>query len=374
MNKKKKDPGVPSNLPFREELFQHVEHLKTVTSEVRLYNLKYGVRGQNDDSASDRVRPVSSTRDAEAVINESDVILEVLDARDPQGTRNPDIESKVLSSGKRLVLVLNKIDLIPRANLQLWLLYLRRKFTVLPFKASLQHQKRNLSRAKLPWNPAHSLKTATQGSRGLGVDELMSLLANYTRTYNSTQENRLGLTVGVIGYPNTGKSAIVNTLKRRKVCASSNVPGLTKRLQRVKLDKNIFLLDSPGVFVLKQADKSDLALKNCLKPELLPDPIPVIEAILARCPKEQLMSKYDIQDYSDARTFLVQIAHRLGRLKKGGVPNTTLAARSIINDWITGKILYFTEPPPVTVEEDSPSSNTSLPMETMESIEERMIA
>ncbi|OON21835.1 hypothetical protein X801_02266, partial [Opisthorchis viverrini] len=331
-----KDPGVPNSLPFKDEILKHVEEIKATSNEVRVFNLMNA--GKPNEGTAPKERHFSSSlyRETENLINECDVILEVLDARDPLGTRELEIEGKVNAAKKRLVLLLNKIDLIPRANLQLWLNYLRQWFTVLPFKANTQKQSNNLSHGNIPWNIDVSMKSKEQSSKGMGVDELMSLLANYSRTSRDSKENtRMPITVGVIGLPNTGKSAIINTLKRQKVCMSSNVPGLTRQCQRVKLDKNIFLIDSPGIVTCKSSDTAELVLKNCLKPESLPDPVPAVEAILRRCSKHQMMSKYNLGDYADTTAFLVQLAHRLGRLKKGGVPNTTMAARAVISDWIT---------------------------------------
>ncbi|TGZ73786.1 hypothetical protein CRM22_001311 [Opisthorchis felineus] len=343
---KRRDPGVPNSLPFKDEILKHVEEIKATSNEVRMFNLINA--GKSNEGAASKERHFSSSlyKETENLINECDVILEVLDARDPLGTRGLEIEEKVNAAKKRLVLLLNKIDLIPRANLQLWLNYLRQWYTVLPFKANTQKQSTNLSRGNIPWNIDVSLKSKEQTSKGMGVDELMSLLANYSRSSRDSKENtRMPITVGVIGLPNTGKSAIINTLKRQKVCMSSNVPGLTRQCQRVRLDKNIFLVDSPGIVTCKSSDTAELVLKNCLKPESLPDPIPAVEAILRRCSKHQMMSKYNLGDYADTTAFLVQLAHRLGRLKKGGVPNTTMAARAVISDWITGKLTYCTQPP-----------------------------
>ncbi|KAF6780117.1 hypothetical protein AHF37_00398 [Paragonimus kellicotti] len=341
-NRKRKDPGVPNSLPFKEEVLKHVEEMKAVSSEVRAYNLLNASKIQETESNKPSVPHHLET---DKIIVESNVILEVLDARDPLGTRSLEVENKVMSANKRLVLILNKIDLIPRSNLQLWLNYLRTAFTVLPFKANTQQQSKNLARGKIAWNIDVKLGAKSQGSGGLGVDELMSLLTNYSR--NPKDGVRNSINVGVVGFPNTGKSAIINTLKRRKVCASSNIPGVTRQCQRIKLDKDIFLIDSPGIITSQSTDPSDLVLKNCLRPESLPDPVPAVASILSRCAKQQLMSKYDIGDYPDVTSFLVLIAHRLGRLKKGGIPDTTMAARSVINDWITGKITYFTQPPDI---------------------------
>lgn len=80
------------------------------------------------------------------VIEASDVILEVLDARDPLGCRCTDVEQTVLASGtnKKVVLILNKIDLVPKENVEAWLKYLRNEFPTVAFKSSTQSQKNNL--------------------------------------------------------------------------------------------------------------------------------------------------------------------------------------------------------------------------------------
>lgn len=351
---KRKDPGIPNSFPFKEEVFRHIEELKKQTNEVREYNILHAKKPA-ENPAKVTSTPASSglRREADKVIMEADVILEVLDARDPLGTRSLETEQKVLAAKKRLVLILNKIDLVPKANLESWLFYLRQFYPVLPFKANTQQQKKHLSRGKWIENASEDILTKSKKcTRAFGVDELLSLLANYSRSglkKGTHEENPVGcLTVGVVGLPNTGKSAIINTLKRQKVCASGNVPGITRQCQRIRIDKDLFLIDSPGIVISAFADQSELVLRNCVRPEQLTDPVPAVEAILSRCPKQQLMSKYDVDDYSNTTEFLVNLAHRLGRLKKGGVPNTTLAARTLVNDWITGKIVYFTEPPEIT--------------------------
>tara|TARA_B110000285_G_C15039309_1_gene570984 strand:+ start:459 stop:791 length:333 start_codon:yes stop_codon:yes gene_type:complete len=75
-----------------------------------------------------------------AVIEESDVVLQVLDARDPMGCRNEEIEQEALKQGKKVLLILNKIDLVPSQNARMWLKYLRQEFPVILFKANQQKQ------------------------------------------------------------------------------------------------------------------------------------------------------------------------------------------------------------------------------------------
>lgn len=150
------------------------------------------------------------------VVDESDIVILVLDARDPEGCRSRLVEEEVRrreSEGKKLVFVLNKIgaiyiflyfegfeqhiylcvDLIPRSNAQAWLKYLRHSTPTLPFlsSASSQHQRTNISSSTAP--------------------SLLKLLKAYKPKAGS-------ITIGVVGYPNVGKSSLINSLKRSKVC------------------------------------------------------------------------------------------------------------------------------------------------------------
>lgn len=110
-------------------------------------------------------------------------------------------------------------------------------------------------------------------SECLGADSLIRLLKNYSRNQNL----KTSITVGVIGYPNVGKSSVINSLKRSKVCGVGSTPGLTKVAQQIHLDKGIKLLDCPGIVFAKQgnrdAEDADVLLRNCIKVELLDDPV-----------------------------------------------------------------------------------------------------
>ncbi|CAH8507799.1 unnamed protein product [Heterobilharzia americana] len=351
------NPGIPNILPFKESFLKHVEETKIKLEEAKLKNSEYLNKPESLKSGSGNMSSAVVQHDVRDVIKQSDVVLEVLDARDPMGTRCPDIEEMVLTEKKRLVLLVNKIDLVPRSNLDAWVKYLRRSHTVLPFKANVQRQNNNLSSGN-PYVDKHGKMPA----KGYGTSDVLSLLANYSRDSSSglsDKDSRTSLTVGVVGLPNTGKSALINTIKRQKVCVSGNVPGLTRQPQRIRIDKNLYLLDTPGTLVSKSCDASDLVLKNCIRPEMLPDPVPAVEAILRRCPRNQLISKYKIDEYNDVSDFLVKLAQRIGRMKKGGIPDIVMAARSLINDWITGKVTYCTQPPCDDDEEENTSDLSS---------------
>jgi nuclear GTP-binding protein len=234
-----------------------------------------------------------------------------------------------------------KIDLIPKEALQKWLAYLRQEHPTIAFKASTQNQKNNISRSN-DSGPAENAPSDLLRNEGcLGADSLMKLLKNYCRS----EDIKRNITVGIIGYPNVGKSSVINSLKRTKSAKVGSTPGVTRLAQEFYLDKHIKLLDSPGIIFSSGQLDSDIILRNAIRIEKLDDPVVPVTAIINRCRKEQLLSKYNVEDFKDAQDFLNILAKQRGKLKKGNVPNVDEVAKIILRDWNTGKIPFFTLPP-----------------------------
>ena len=381
-DKSKKDPGIPNSWPFKNELLNDIAQARELAERAKMEhkqnksakNLDELMARANADRAAFDVKVVVAQAEAEKgkdpksslgqqsrraylstlrkVIDTSDIILQVLDARDPMGTRiHPSIEATILSHhDKKMVLVLNKIDLIPKEAVSGWLNFLRRSRPTVAMKAGTNNGDK-VGREV-------DCQGALQSTCGVGVEELLGLLKNYSRT--SGGGGKTCITVGIIGYPNVGKSSILNTLKRSRAVGVSPRPGFTTCLQEVVLDKNLRLVDSPGV-IFDDTDKvngAECMLRNCVDADSVEDPIPAVEALLNRCSTESLMMTYSIPAFpkGNVMVFLAMIAKRNGKVLKGGIPDKIIAARGVLRDWNTGKIPFYTRPP--TEEEYRAMSST----------------
>ncbi|KAJ3415210.1 Guanine nucleotide-binding protein-like 3 [Chytridiales sp. JEL 0842] len=414
--KLKKDPGIPSLFPYKEKLLHQIEETKKKAAEEKLQAKKAksdqqslvdivknaarrtatfeaamgvdsGMPGTMLELAASGKRDNSRKayyREFRKVVEAADVILEVLDARDPLGSRVKQIEETIINAGisKRIILILNKIDLVPRETVEKWLKYLRNEFPTVAFKASTQNQRTNLARSSVSTSKASDDLLNSSECLGMkigyemnnvresnicyraGADNLVQLLKNYCRN----AKIKTSITVGVIGFPNVGKSSVINSLKRSKACTVGSTPGVTKVAQEIHLDKNIKLLDCPGIIFSTSKNEKDAAevlLRNCVKTELIEDPIAPVDLILSKCRKEQLMLLYNLPAFSDVRDFLIHLARQRGKLKKrllaarkGGIPDLENTARSVINDWNSGRIPFYTVPPASGIAVDSHVSSS----------------
>ncbi|XP_072762494.1 uncharacterized protein Ns2 [Anoplolepis gracilipes] len=269
------------------------------------------------------------------VIDSSDVILQVLDARDPMGTRSPPVEKylKTEKPHKHLIFILNKVDLVPTWVTQRWVAILSKEYPSVAFHASLTHP--------------------------FGKGSLINLLRQFAKLHVDKKQ----ISVGFIGYPNTGKSSIINTLRSKKVCKVAPIAGETKVWQYITLMRRIYLIDCPGVVYPSTETDTEKVLKSVVRVELVQNPEDYIASVLERVKPEYMRKTYKIDKWEDHVDFLEKLARRSGKLLKKGEPDITIVARMVLNDWQRGKLPFYV--PPVGFEEPLSEQSTNNANETV---------
>ncbi|MBI1971833.1 MAG: 50S ribosome-binding GTPase [Candidatus Aenigmarchaeota archaeon] len=233
------------------------------------------------------------------IIESADLVVEILDARDAWGTRNSELEKLVKGRGKRLLTVVNKADLVKSVDYP------------------------------------ESSKICVISSKNRGS---AAILKEFIRSNLPKKPAR----VAIVGYPNVGKSTIINLLKGRRSASVAPIPGHTKGVQWVRIDEDILLLDSPGVVPSYERDEISIALKGAIEADQIKNPEYVAHKILEKVMRENpaaIEKTYDIKLASnDPQEVLSLIATRRGRLLKRNEPDTLNAAKTVIRDRYKGKI------------------------------------
>ena len=251
------------------------------------------------------------------VIDSSDVLLQVVDVRDPMGTRSAYLENylKKEKPFKHLVIILNKCDLVPVGVTKAWIRILSKEFPTMSFRASTT-------------NP-------------FGKGDLIGLF----RQFASLHKDKKQISIGIVGYPNVGKSSLINALKSKKVCEVAPIAGETKVWQYISLMKGIYLIDCPGVVHPQNETDTEIVLKNVVRIENIQEPESHIQELLNRVDTDFIKKHYKLSDWENSTDFLEQLARRMGKLSKGGMPDTNTTSRMVLTDWLRGRLPYFVKPP-----------------------------
>ena len=243
------------------------------------------------------------------VIDEADVVVEVVDARDPIGTRNRKLERLVQEEGKPLLIVMNKADLVPKE----WAEEYKRKSEVPVVFISARERK------------------------GTGI-----LRKEIKKLAKPLLDEKEKVKVALIGYPNVGKSTIINTLKGKRAVGTAPIPGYTKGKQLIRLSKRIWLLDSPGVVPIDDFD--ELVIKGGFPADKIEDPVrPALKLIgrILETRREALTEKFGIDRFESEEDILRKIGERRGLIKARGEVDLEETARWLLREWQTGRFTLF---------------------------------
>lgn len=238
-----------------------------------------------------------------AVIRKADVILFILDARLVEETRNLQLEEKVKELGKPLIYVITKSDLIKD-------------------KAEVEKYKKTLK-------PCVFISS----TKYYGVNILKEKIM--------IESKRAGIKypvirVGAIGYPNVGKSSLINAMTGKGSASTSMMSGHTKGMQKIKTS-SIMFLDTPGVIPPKDKDKSKHAMIGSIDFTKTKDPDLAVMRIMEERPGV-IEKYYDVEVSDDFEETIEKIAKKKKIVRKGNKPDIDKMSRSILKNWQTGKI------------------------------------
>ena len=247
-----------------------------------------------------------------------DLIIELVDARIPMSSRNPDIDE--LGKGKARIILLNKSDLADAGLNQEWESFFKEKgYFVQPLNA----------------------KT------GAGIKNIQALVQESCKEKIERDRKRgiinRPVRAMVVGIPNVGKSTFINSFAGKACAKTGNKPGVTKGKQWIRLNKNLELLDTPGILWPKFEDQKigeRLALIGSINDEILHVDELAVALIqnLKNSYLDLLEKRYDITIDEDAYDTLKKIAIARKCLQKGELPDVDRASSMLLEDFRSGKL------------------------------------
>lgn len=243
------------------------------------------------------------------VIKKADVLLEVVDARFPDETRNMEVEREIVRLNKPLIIVINKCDLVSGEK--------------------LEKTKARLSKIA----PAVFISSKDRSGTTILRHQILK----------SASIKGRDILVGALGYPNVGKSSVINSVTGRHRASTSPISGHTKGVQNVDAGSRIMFIDTPGVIPFDETDEYTQGLLGVKDANRLQDKVGVslkiIEKILAEN-KTALESLYHVTiENENAYDVLELIGKQCNFLQKKGEVDETRTATRVINDWQSGLLI-----------------------------------
>ncbi len=244
-----------------------------------------------------------------------DIIIEILDARIPNSSKNPIINE--ITATKKRIILLNKADLADKRETYEWI----RLFEKEGYKA-----------------------IEIDALTGRGIDKLYKILNEFQAERDEKKRNSRPLRIMILGVPNVGKSSLINRLSGRKSTKTGNKPGITKGKQWISLENGMQLLDTPGILWPKFEEPEvglNLAFAGSIKDEILEIQDIGLELIgfLADNYPEEFMNRYKLSGLSDDKLANMEaLALKRGFILPGKRIDYERTARTVIDEFRAGKI------------------------------------
>ncbi|OXG86630.1 nuclear GTP-binding protein [Cryptococcus neoformans var. grubii Br795] len=412
-SKKKADPGVPNSFPFKDQVLAEIAEEKRKSEEDKIAR-REAAKAQKSTGAEDEADtpgvsslgrtvldrvPLTATSSIvvtpsedfdipelidtalptlQEALDRADVICEVVDARDVLGGRSGYIEKLVKETEGRIILIINKIDLVPREVLQSWISQL--DIPTFLFKSALP----------VPPTPSSSRDPGPSffldPSVILGREQLIAAAKKWSAEKKKSRKSDEPLVLALMGLPSVGKTSILNSLvpstanKSRRVVAplipsgqsAKSLQPTTKTPVEVEIDVDglkLKVIDTPGwepVEDEKDEDEDededeqdpekwdrleaklsgDLLRRNLGRVDRVKDVFPLVSYIVERSNHQDLMLAYNIPFFEkgDLEAFLTGLARAQQRIRKHGEPDLEGAARVLLRDWAHNNFPYYSLP------------------------------
>ncbi|XP_030503908.2 GTPase LSG1-2 [Cannabis sativa] len=332
------------------------------------------------------------------VLERSDLIVMVVDARNPLFYRCPDLEiyAQELDKHKKTLLLVNKADLLPYSVREKWAQYFRLHEILFVFWSAKAASAALLG--KTSSDPQSSIQESDDpDTKVYGRDELLARLQSEAEQIakrrrnagssdvSSTDANSQGgsvsessasnnVVVGFVGYPNVGKSSTINALVGQKRTGVTSTPGKTKHFQTLIISEELTLCDCPGlVFPSFTSSRYEMIASGVLPIDRMTEHRQAVQVVANRVPRQVIEDVYKIKlpkpkPYEPqsrpplAAELLRSYCASRGYVASSGLPDETRAARQMLKDYIDGKLQHYQLPPGMTDDEEDnvgTSSDTS---------------
>lgn len=265
------------------------------------------------------------------IVTESDIVLEVIDARLVELSRNEEVERLIEEIGRPVIYVVNKSDLVNKEKLREQIKPLEDEGKNIVFVSN-----RNKKSYKILLYNIRKLFSKC------GKREMIERHVGDPK--QRFREAKADIVVGILGYPNVGKSSIINGLTHKKKVKVSKKAGTTHGIHWIKLDEEMKLIDSPGVIPLKNEDEVRYGLIGARDSARLKNPEIVANAVIKLFIKNNLRAfekhfDISIEDCeNDFYSIIDKIGNRRRYLLKGNRIDENRVCQDIIRDWQQGSL------------------------------------